>query len=454
LSQEKIEQAQRMLVYLKLDEQAWAKARIALVRNKPELQGSLSAVPERLLKTPGLHYDRLKRLRKLEKDEAFPLFLAISKREGDRSLWWTERKILSRRALTLGKPALAYKIMHGHGFKEGEEFAEAEWFLGWLALSFLHKPQIAIRHFEAFYRGVRTPLSRSKAAYWAGRASEHLRNATQARAWYQRGAQAVTSYYGQLSLQKLKIAPHNLRPDSLQISLKQRQSFSLQEIPQIIRLLGSAGAEKLILEFSYVYAKKASSQSDRHLMLDLIHEVAPHYVVAIAKQAERTSPMLVERAYPTLKHFGLKSRLPVEPAFAHAVIRQESDFNPKAVSGPGAQGLTQLMPETARMIATKLNMPYRSQALIHDPAYNLKLGMAYLADRLGRYEGSYVLALASYNAGSGRVQEWVKNFGDPRQPGIDVINWIERIPYSETRTYIHRVMANLYIYRNIFNKNF
>lgn len=425
---------------------ALAEARMALRAFGGGVDRAIDRVPAELKAHPGLEYERLRWRRRKGRDAEAVALLAPSPAELIRpDAWWEERAILARRALEQGEISRAYRLARNHRLTAGADWAEAEWLAGWIALRFLDDRAVALRHFAGLYAGVRFPVSLARAAYWAGRAAEAAADQAQAQDWYARAAEHVTTYYGQLAAQKLPAAARPSLTPPPAADAGARAAFDASEIVRLIRQLAALGEGDRLGVFFSAAVDSATDASTPTLLVALAHEVGrPEFAVAAGKRATRQGIAYLPGAYPR-PDLGPADRL--EPELRLALIRQESAFDADAVSPAGARGLMQLMPATARDVARREGVRYVRDLLTESPAYNLQLGSAYLADLVTAQQGSYILALAAYNAGPTRARGWVRAFGDPRDPAVDVIDWIESIPLSETRDYVQRVMENLQIYR-------
>lgn len=428
---------------------ALAEARIALVADDAGVNGRVSSVPANLASDPGLAYERLRWRRRNGKDVG-ALEILHNPPPADMITnlpdWWTERHIMARRLMEEGQFESAYLLVVKHQQKEGFSFAQAEFLAGWLALRHMKQPWRAFEHFEALYHGVVTPVSRSRGAYWAGLASEELGHPEVARQWYRAAARHQTTYYGQLALAELDDAykpPQQLPPER---SLESLNAFNRSEMVQVTRILHKAGLRQETTDFLDAMAEAIKKPEDYILVLDLAEELDHyHNAVRIAKKGLEKNIFLMDHAYPTM--LTRMKGIDLEWALAHAVIRQESGFDYDAQSPAGARGLMQLMPATAAETAKKLGLTYRQDWLTQRPDYNIKLGSTYMQRMIARYDGSYPLAVAAYNGGPGRVDRWLKQFGDPRKGEIDVVDWVELLPVYETRNYVQRVLEGTYVYR-------
>jgi soluble lytic murein transglycosylase len=430
-----------------------AKARIAAHSGGKKADKALAAVPEHLKDDTSYRYSRALLLRRKNKDAEAARVIADMPRDPtilvDGDEWWQMRRAIVRELLDNGDAALAYQIAKGHGAETNAQRIEAEFHAGWVAMRFLNKPQIAGDHFAEAARIAETPISVSRAAYWQGRAAEARGLKDEARRHYGRAAYYPITYYGQLAREKLGPVTLELRaPEPL--DAEARKTFESLRAVQALRLLHAAGADELAITLYNELAQKLSNAAELDALGALAAEHQnPRAVLAVGKTAVQRGFPLDTHAYPS---FGIPQFPtigdPVEQAMVYAITRQESAFNPKALSTAGARGLMQLMPATAKRTAKRFGVAFDVDRLTADPAYNAKIGAAHLGELMEDWRGNHILAFASYNAGGGNVSKWIKAYGDPRHPNVDPIDWVERIPFSETRNYVQRVMENLHVYRH------
>lgn len=360
-------------------------------------------------------------------------------------LWWKERSVLSRRALENNDYQLAYKVVKDHQLHPGGDFAEAEFFLGWVALRFLNQPKTALRHFQALHDHVKSPISLAKANYWLGRAYEQIGHHKQAQQKFVEASRYKTTYYGQIAQRKLMTEKGGAALKKIHVKDANRHHFESKEFVRAARLFVNAGMPKEALSFLHLLAKRAKSDLDRFLAIQLTHAIAKEYVVDIVREVTPHVETAYMEAYPKLPNrFDYQG---VDPDFVHAVIRRESGFNPSLVSDKDAQGLMQVLPDTCKRLSSKYNFKYDPVKLLNDAQYNVKVGSIFLKRLLDNYNGSYVMTLAAYNAGPKPVQEWVQYFGDPRTDNVDAIDWVEKISYRETREYVQRVLEAYVVYK-------
>jgi len=448
--------ARRLIDFLGADEAALIRARIAVANSDRGLEGLIARVPARLQADPGLMYERARWRRNRSMDEgALELLFAIDATKAHpegQELIWRERHLYARRLFKDRKFQDAYRLTINHGMTSGVEFAEAEWLSGWIALEYLNKPGEALKHFERLESGVGSPLSLSRAVYWQGRAHADLGDSAAANADYRRVSQWSYTFYGQLGAQAVDAgATVSLGADAIPTSAD-RARFLADERVRAAILLAEAGELGFFQRFAFHLDDALPRAADHTLMAELADRfLMPIVGIRAGKAGLAAGVISPSAAYPVPQlPNGMLERTGglLETAFVLALSRQESEFNPQAVSRVGASGLMQLMPATAQATARSLGLPYRQSWLLDDPTYNLELGWAHLEELLEDYDGSYIMAAAAYNAGASRVRSWVADYGDPRDPGVDPINWIESIPFSETRNYVHRVLENTQVYRH------
>jgi soluble lytic murein transglycosylase len=426
-----------------------AEARIGLAQDAGNVDTLLQRVPRKLQRDAGLLFERLRWRRKNDMDMAAVEILnnppPLKEIQNSKD-WWKERHIIIRRLLERRMYESAYLLASRHGTLEGFEYSEAEWLAGWLALRFLKKPSDAYEHFEAMYRSVETPVSKARGAYWAARAASVLGDRALAAQWYNDAARYSTVFYGQLAGQALgldRALPHAAAPE---LSDQDRRAFESSDLAQAAIIFRKAGQTRDSGRFLKAFVEHDPSAKAYRYAAEMAAASGDLTdAVKISKDATSKGLFLTAQSYPVVSD-KLKG-VSLEWALVHAIIRQESMFDEEALSSAGAMGLMQLMPATARETARRAGLSHRPDWLTTNPSYNVRLGSAYLSDLIERYDGSYPLAIAAYNAGPGRVGGWLETFGDPRQGRIDMVDWIEMIPVYETRNYVQRVMENLYVYR-------
>jgi soluble lytic murein transglycosylase len=439
------EAAQRMLPGVPPDYRLLADARIKLAAFQPGVERAVAKVPAHLQNDPGLIYERVRwRRRKELYDSALEGLLNPPKELVRPVAWWTERQLFARRALADGKPQLAYRLVAKHGLSEGTAFADAEFLAGWIALRSLHDPQTGYDHFVRLYNVVKLPISRARGAYWAGRAAEALHRPDLASTWFANAAENTTTYYGQLAETTTGGEASRRLAAEPKPTTEERAQFHKRELVRVVEMMGEIGETDRLSIFMHRLSELAKTPAEYVLIASLFESVGRlDLSVGAAKRAGYVGVMLIDHGYPMID----MPKGDAERPLVLAMTRQESAFERTAISKSGARGLMQLMPATASQIAKSRQLPYSADRLLSDGGYNLTLGRAYLEELLDRFSGSYVLAIAAYNAGPARVRQWVDSFGDPRGKTIDVVDWVESIPFTETRNYVQRVLENLQVYR-------
>lgn len=443
--------ASRLLPELTSGERRVAEARIRLAARSSGVDRAVNAVPASLQDHPGLVYERARWRRRRGLDTQLDLLLELPDSHvhtGALESMWTERKLMILGLIRDGDFDTAYELAAANGMERGVDFADAEFLAGWLALTHLRRAEDALAHFQRLEAGVSTPVSLSRAKYWQGRAAEAAGQLELAADRFTAAAEHSTAYYGQLALVALgpDAARLELAPDPVPTQ-DELAAFNARPEVQALRLLAELDADYLFRVFMYHFDDRMSSPVEQAMITDIaLDYLQIRQAVRAAKAGRLQGVILAERAYPMID---LPDTAPVhtEAALTYSVIRQETEFDPRAISGAGARGLMQMMPATARQTARDLDLPYNFHWLTHDPDYNLTLGMAHLDEVVNQYDGSLVMALAAYNAGGHRVRRWVNNYGDPRTDEIDPIDWVESLPFSETRNYVHRIVENLQVYR-------
>jgi soluble lytic murein transglycosylase len=395
-------------------------------------------------------YERLRwRRRKGRDDDAREILFAAPEELGVAKLWWRERVLQVRKSLNQGSVTDAYRLASQHGQIESSSFAEAEWLAGWIALRFLGENERAFGHFSRLHDAVFMPISRARAAYWAGRAADAMEDREGAALWYAQAGRYPGAYYGQLALARAgggAALPFAGAPGGG--GAAPRAAIAGHELFAVIRLLNFLGEDRLAGAFTSRLVEISKGPADHAVIAHFAHALGRHdLAIRAAKQATRDGYVSEANIFPLVDIPFAYADSVLEHALVLALTRQESLFDRRAKSPAGARGLMQLMPATARAVAKRLRLPYAKSNLTHG-AYNVKLGSAYLADLIEKYDGSYVLALAAYNAGPSNVRRWLRNNGDPRRdPGVDLVDWIELITIPETRNYVQRVLEGVQVYR-------
>ncbi len=431
---------------------ALARARIAVTKKASNAKALLDAVPSELHSDPGYLFSRIQQLRRDERfAEAARLMSAVPRdinRLHNLDEWWIERRLLSRKLLDVGEHRAAYVVARDAALPARDIYkTEQEFTAGWIALRFLKDPATASQHFARIGVGSVNPTALARAGYWQGRAAEAAGRSSEARAAYTRAAEQSTSYYGQLARGKLGLPQLDI---SGSLSTRARGSDRL-EIVRAVQLLYALDEKEIAIP---IFAD-VGENGDPEAVLGLSELASQNKdargMLLVGKAALNRGLPFDHYAYPTM---GIPSYRPVgpevEPAVVYAIARQESAFNPAVVSPAQAYGLMQVTPSAAQYVAKRHGATYDLARLKNDSTYNAALGAAELGGLLEDYRGSYIMTFAGYNAGRGSVRKWIERYGDPRDPNVDAVDWVESIPFAETRNYVQRIMENLQVYRARF----
>ncbi|WP_128513932.1 lytic transglycosylase domain-containing protein [Tabrizicola thermarum] len=443
-------EATRMLSRVPEDLQALARARIALQEQGKGVTGLIEAVPKKRAGDPGLAYDRfIWRMKKDLYDEATELILERSKSAeslGRPQAWAERRALLARWLMRQGRAKEAYRVAANHHLPTdsgASAYADLEFLAGFIALRRLNDPATAERHFQHLLAGVSTPISVARAHYWIGRAEEAA--GRDGSASYRAAARHQTAFYGLLAAERLGL--------SLDASLLARPAtpdwrsagFARSSVLAAAELLRKAGDRSLARRF-LLHLGESQDATGLAQMADMALAWGdPNMALLIAKQAAERGLILPHAYYPVPEF--VPDELKISRALALSIARRESEFDPTARSSADARGLMQVLPGTAKHMAEKLGKTFDAGKLTSDPAYNVTMGSAYLAEMAAEFGPSIALIASGYNAGPGRPRRWITEFGDPRRPDVDVVDWVETIPFAETRTYVMRVAEGVVIYR-------
>lgn len=457
MSRDRITQAAALAKYVGPDAMTLVNARAAVVRGARDAEARLAAVPATLQKSPLYLFTLAEWHRRNDrpKDAAKALLAIPAGTVGpDPDEWWIERRIVSRDLIERGAAKLAYDVAAAQHGGDVETRQEAAFHAGWYALRFLNDPVRAIPHFQALQDLSGRPISRARAAYWLGRAEEAAGRMEEARQHYVVAASDETAFYGQLARVKLGKAALEL-PPLPEPTETDRKAFAENDLVRAIALLIAADREKDALPLYPELARQLPSGGQIRLLSQFIQDRGDHRLaLQIGKIAAERGLGVEQLAFPVEAiPESARSLTAVETAMVYAIARQESAFDPGAVSRAGARGLLQLMPATAAATARKMGIAFSPGQLTEDPGLNAEIGAAHLKKLVDDFDGSYILTFAAYNAGAGKAREWIRRFGDPRDPKVDPVDWIELIPYGETRNYVQRVTENLQVYRERLGPN-
>ena len=363
----------------------------------------------------------------------------------DTDEWWRELRTLARRLLDLNDPKTAYGVVREAASPANPYYrAEFHFMPGWIALRFLSDPITALQHFGKIDEGSSDPIVLARAAYWRGRAFEAIGEFDKMRAQYETAARYPTAYYGQLARARLGVNEISVRPLPPQAGLE----GSTTDLRRALDMLYAIGELDLALTF---VSDLADSNSDIVALREIGELTSRHKdaqaMLVLGKTALARGLAMERYAFPEI---GVPSYSPIAPpidqCMVYSIVRTESAFDQRDTSPATAVGLMQVTPEAGRDTAQRFGVTYDWKRLVSDPVYNMQMGVAEVSALFREYTGSYIMTFAGYNAGRGRVRQWVAQHGDPRNPKIDAVDWVERISLAETRNYVQRVMENLQVY--------
>jgi soluble lytic murein transglycosylase len=435
---------------------AVARARAAVI-NKSENAGALlEAVPNEARSDPGYVFSRVQWLRRNDRiGEAAQLMLNAPNDPNvilNPDEWWVERRLVARKLLDADNPKPAYRITRDAAQPDKSVYkTEHQFTAGWIALRFLEDSAAAQQHFSAILQETQHPMAVARARYWLGRTMEAAGRSGEARQHYDSASRHGTTYYGQLARARLGQSEHDLRRPP-HLSETHRAALRNIDLVRAVELLYATSNRDLVIPFVAELAEKFSDAN----ALTMIGEAAARHddaraMLFLGKSALGRGLGFDHFAFPNIGMPKFASIGPeVDRSVIYAIARQESTFNQKIVSTANAMGLMQVTPAAGKHAAKKYGITYNQKKLLEDPVYNTQVGAAEIGELVQLYDGNYVLAFAAYNAGRGRVKEWIERYGDPRKGDIDPIDWVERIPFSETRNYVQRVMENYQVYRARF----
>jgi soluble lytic murein transglycosylase len=448
--------ARRVLHFLPAREKRMAEARAALLLGQENAATMFYSLKDDERLDSGVLAAAVRYFRRRE-EEPRAVTLAMQASTDPAALrnpvrWWEERQLLMRWALEEQRYEDAYNMAAAHGLEPGQQFAEAEFNAGWIALRFLNAPERAETHFAALAGSVGAPISLSRAYYWLGRAAESKGALDLANVRYREAARHIFTYYGQLAAERLGgdflkvVFPPPVTPTPQDLA-----RFSARPAVHALRVLSDMGDAKTFLTFSYHIDDQLETPGEYAELARLADRIgATHVKVRAGKVGVGRNAFVGDAVYP-LVSIPEQARRYAPGEVILGISRQESEFNPRAYSSAGARGLMQLLPSTAEITAKKEGLKYSRAALLDDPEYNMTLGAAHLSHLFARYNQSRILTYVAYNAGPNRAVQWIERFGDPRSAGIDPVDWVELIPFQETRNYVQRVLENSQVYRARLN---
>ncbi len=448
------DQAVRILFYIPTELQSLYQIRINLQQGSPTRLADYQKLDKKLQQDIGILHN-LAHMYEAQKDEdnlIKTLNLASNIGGKYQFYFWNLKAKLIRNLVQKQDYTTAYLFASSHGHLNTKEYSEAEWLAGWIALRFLNQPKVAITHFNKLYNKVKMPISLARGSYWLARSYEKLNDTLQSEYWYKVTSKYYISFYGQLAICKTNDCRLKI-PDDPIINNKSYQLFNNNPLVKAALILNKTRYHYLVQEF----LSKAIENSNDYGEITLITKIGfqadrAHLSVEAAKQASYKDIHVTESSYPVLKSIYRDHK--VNQALIMALIRQESVFNHSAISSAGAMGLMQIMPHVAKETAKQIKERYYQTKLISDPNFNTKLGISHLEKLLKNYNGSFVLAIAAYNAGDKAASQWIEANGDPRKMkgAYEIIDWMEKITFHETRNYVHRVLEGKSIYNILINK--
>jgi soluble lytic murein transglycosylase len=457
---DKTEEAKRIIYLVDQDHQKLFNAVLELSKMPSNTKDILDQVPSKLSNNEILTHRRIiwhKNNNQI--DEILSLMKNLPENSKFGQKWWNLRKLYGREMLKNRRYKIAYSLIANHNLATSSpDFWEAEWTAGWLALRFVRNNNQAYSHFDKLYKAVSQPVTLARAAYWLGMTSEAKGDKKQAIHWYKTAAKYPIFFYGQLAIHKHRKldktgAKHDIilpkDPDIYLSDLTATANSKTLQIAYLLALIGDKNSATKIFEWT---VQNAKTDGQIAVIMRIINEIGDRTIDAkVARAASKRNVLFVRDKFQIVNEVENDQYAPL----IHAIIKQESAFLPSAVSKVGAIGYMQLMPETAKITAKEMGISYDRRKLAGDIDYNVKLGSFYIKKLLNKFEGSEILAVASYNAGPGATQRWINEFYDPRiENDIDkVVDWIELITYTETRNYVQRIMENLIVYKYLMSRS-
>ncbi len=445
----KITQSKYIMDFVSKDYQKLYQARINLMKNQDDVRVAAAKVPPYLKRDPGLIYQMCLKYEK-EKDYTIltKLLLGVKNPQERQNKWWSFKARVMRELLKQQDFVNAYKLAIDHNNENISDYADAQWLAGWIALRFLNNESLAQDHFHNLYQKVKYPISLSRALYWLGRAYEKSKP-QEAMQYYKLASQHVETFYGQLAMVKLD-EKHIILPKPVTPSMEDFKHHYQNTLAKVAWLFAKNNRYEYVKLFNKAAIESVTSPGEMILISEMSNDNL-HVLVDVSKHAAQKKKVFSDKAYPELGNIEVTN---LEKPLILSIIRQESVFDHLAVSSAGAMGLMQIIPPTAKAISAELRVPLKkNKDFFYDHAYQIDLGSHYLRKLIDKYDGSYILAIAAYNAGPTSVNKWLEEYGDPRNKELEVvIDWIEIIPFHETRNYIQRVLENLQIYRLVSAK--
>jgi len=455
----KIADATRIMNFVDEDYQKLFFAIIELQNSPKYLDKIVLEVPRRLRSNEGLTYRRVLWYKSKDKvEDLLDLMKDLTPKSRFPERWWSLRRLYGREMIKQKKFKIAYNLIANHNLPTtSSDYWEAEWTAGWIALRFMDEPKVGYAHFENLYKNVTQPVTISRATYWLGMAADAMGNKQKAIEWYKMSAKYPIFFYGQLGIHKHRLLDDLgaqddiILPKDPEITARDLKKISENKAAQVAYLLAVTGDKTAAGKIFEWVVSNATSDGQIAVVMKLINEIGDRQLDAkISRVAAKKNVFFIKDKFQIVKEVVNDEYAPL----IHAIVKQESGFAPTAVSQVGALGFMQLMPETAKLVAKDIGIPYDKVKLSSDIKYNVRLGSHYIKQLIDRFNGSEMLAIASYNAGPNATQRWINEFYDPRkEKDLDkVVDWIELITYSETRNYVQRIMENLIVYKYLMSR--
>ena len=451
----RVDEAKESLIFIKKADQPKYLAVIAITSNDPHMEKIFHKLHKSekynsLVLYNYLKYKKSKKRPVTSEELSLAAHIPADIKNADK--WWELRSYYVRELMEAHKYREAYKLLLSHNCTERLNITQAEWLAGFVSLRFLHKPHMALKHFEALYNNSGRPISLARGAYWIGRSYKDMHDKKQAKKWFEIAAKYGNTFYGQVAQHELNYKTLQL-PKERELTAEEINKLSKLEGPKIIQILLKYNQNHLVLVYLKSLFSVSSSPEYVAYVMSLLKDFNNDSLkVEAARESAFYGVFKKDYAYPI--PFKIKKPM-LEPSLIYSIIRQESSFDQVAVDPTDGRGLMQLIPPTAKTMAKSLGVAYNEDLLLKSIDYNIMLGSKHLADHVKYYNGSYLLAIPAYNAGTHRVDKWLRKNGDPRKTKdlYKVLDWIERIPFSTTRDYVHRILENLQIYRSIVKQD-
>ena len=455
----KNDEAIRILNFVNEDYKLLYNAILEFQESPKYLDKIIAKVPRKLRDNELLIHRQIVWLKSKDKiNELIGLITELPDKTKYPDKWWSLRRLYGREMIKQKKYKIAYQIFANHNLSiNSSDFWEAEWTAGWIALRFIDKAQIAQNHFDYFYKNVSQPVTLARGAYWLGMSYEAQKQKNKAIEWYKIGTKYPTFFYGQLAIHKHRsLDPVGAQEDIIlpknpDITGRDIAKISESRAAQVAYLLAVTGNKQDATKIFEWIVNNSPTEGQIAVIMKIVNEIGDRQIDAkISKVASRKNVFFIKDKFQIIKEVSQDEYAPL----VHAIIKQESGFVPSALSKVGAIGFMQLMPATAKLVAKEAGLDYDKKKLATDISYNVKLGSHYIKKLINRFDGSEMLAIASYNAGPNATQRWINEFYDPRfEKDLDkVVDWIELITYSETRNYVQRIMENLIVYKYLMSR--